>query len=327
MNRPGNWPVPHRSEGVVDMKLDQKIQLERLERAEQLSRTEQAELLADSEAQALLKENAGLAGVRLAGHDEPAPPRRAVLNRVLAVAGNRRNPMEHTMSTISRIFADKPWYARAGLAAALVAALATLALLLPTDGKSPAAPAWAATDGYLLHFDMGTVPISDDGVSQQDPELEARINEVLTAIQEFGEANPQDDDPQSVHVKVMVKEGNAIVEVSLLNADKARLEEIQAFLADNPGLPVPSVIPATWYGDDEKKLTGEDQLTISLQEHAFSFPSGATAEEMEAAINAWLAEEFPGMNMRAVVTIDETAEGLQRITINSLQAGEEPAEK
>ena len=292
------------------MKLIERIQLERLTRAEQLSRAEQAELLANPEAQALLKENAALSGLGWQGY-QTAPNREALLTQAMAPATPQEEPK---MTMINRMFAGKSLVIRLALGSGLVLALIALTLFGPF-GSSPVSTAWAATDGYVLHFDLGPV------APGADADLKAKIDEIQGVLRDFQDARKQEDadaKPLKVAMKVMV-EGSAVLEMAIIDDEGAvqasLMEELAAYYAEQPGMPVPTLQPTTWFFDDlANDPFAKDQVTVTLNNRSFSFPASATKAEMEHALNEWLAQEFPDAGMRAEITI-ETDGGERKIMV------------
>lgn len=288
------------------MKLTEKIQLERISRVEQLTRAEQAQLAADPEAQALLKENAALDGVHwLKGGETPS--RGLLLARAVQAVDDPQEPKEHKMTLINRMFAGKSMITRAAMAGGLVVALLALALFGPFGG-SPVSTAWAATDGYVLHFDLGPVTADDAG----NAALNEKVQAIEGALREFEETRKAADGeamPLEIAINVKTDNGTAALEMAIMDEagtlQEGLMEELRAFYAGKAELPQPAMQPTTWYFDDLTDPFAEDQLTVNFNGHTFSFPHSAGEEAIEEALNRWLAVEFPEAGMKADITMTQ----------------------
>jgi|GEM_PF-2592794 len=275
------------------MKLTERIVAERITALSQLTAAEQAAVRADPALGRLIEENRALAAL---GPQAPAPARQAMLAGTYRAATETK---EHSMSLLARTFAGKKWYAQAALAAVLVLAFAVIAIVVPHEQS------WAKTEGFMLVYDLGTIAEQPPHGPGDHPVL----NALQDAVRAWGEQRDEDGAAEPVKVAISVKIENEHVQVFLgvLNSDEDWLESLKAALADVPGLPAPTVQPATWFLDPEN-FDPAGGLTLKVDDHHFSFPPGASEEEIEATITEWLAEQHPGTPVEVDVTIHDEGE-------------------
>lgn len=284
------------------MKLTERIVAERITGLSQLTAAEQAIVRADPALERLIEENRALAAL---GPQTPAPARQAMLASTYRAATETK---EYSMSLLARTFAGKKWYAQAALATALILAFAVLFVILPQDQS------WAKTDGYMLVYDFGTVADDPEGCAAEQPVLD----ELQTALRAWSEQRDQDgaEEPAKVLLSVNIDNGHMQVSLGVLDSDEDWLDSLTAALAEVPGLPEPTIQPATWFMDG-KKCDPADGLTLMLMGHHFSFPPGATEEEIEAKINFWVQENHPDTPVEVDVTIDDQG-GKRRLEVKVL---------
>lgn len=279
------------------MNLKQKIILERVTKPEQLSPAEREQVHADRRLAQLIAENRGLAG--LSPTAQPVPDREAMLGRVHHELENRK---ETRMTLISRLLAGKPWYVQAAAAVALLLALGAVTLL-------PRGTSWASSEGYALVFDFGQVSSADEELPSKD-EIMERLSVLEDALKDWKDnraTQGEDDlDANCLMLNVNVDQERLTATLGLVTADDELLEELRVALADVAGLPEPTVTSATWFYD---KLGGPPDcgagIILSLKDHRFAFPPGATEQEIEGQINAWLKAENPEGNEQVDVVITQ----------------------
>jgi len=335
------------------MKLEHKLYLAGSQDAVRLTEEESRQLQSSPELQAVLSETEAL---RRPGADVAEPPsREALLARVYA---NVETTQEKEMKLIYRLFSGKPAAMRLALAAALVLALLALSLLLPRAVLTPggmavlggAQAAYAATEGYILVFDFGDAepaslqPIIDQltatmrafqeahNIPQQTGgrEIKVGVTETRSEVRieehvDDAEAGDRAEQPtQSEH-----RSNRAIAFVAL--PDASLLDELKAELAKIPGLPEPRVIDATWFSEHGLALPGDDGIKLQMGMggdalHSFNFPKDATKEEIEQAINAWLAQNEPDKHYTVTVT-EQVVDGKTQLQVKIDDAQTEDSEK
>lgn len=290
------------------MKLTERIVAERITGLSQLTAAEQAIVRADPALERLIEENRAFAAL---GPQTPAPARQAMLASTYRAAAETK---EHSMSLLARTFAGKKWYAQAALATTLILAFAIVAVIVPHEQS------WAKTDGYMLVYDFGTVAAGSDGCADAQPVLD----ELEAAVSAWGKQRDDDsaEQPAKVAISVNIENGNMQVFLAVLDSDEDWLDSLQAALADVAGLPEPTVQPATWF-TDAKNFDPAGGLTLKIEDHFFSFPPGASEEEIEATINAWMAENHPDTPVDVDVTIDEQG-GKRRLEVRLLLKETDP---
>jgi hypothetical protein len=282
----------------------------------------QAAAETDSGFQAGLKENRALS---MLGAALPAPPERA---RMLDAACREGEDIkESSMNTITKALTHPHPALRAGLALALVLAVVALSMLLPRqNGLLPGfTPAYAAADGYVLLYVFEC---------ESPEQIQPLVDQLIARVKEFKlahnlpstEPQKQKKELRGCKIKLEKRDTNeggsgaapeqakkcrAMLAINL--EDKSLLEELRSELESIPGLPEPQITEATWFMENNEpgSCEGGDQITLDLGDkaHTFSFPAGAGAEEMKAALTAWLAENEPGMKFNVIVEQNKDAEG------------------
>ncbi len=222
--------------------------------------------------------------------DAPAPAREAMLRKTYRAVDDVE---ESRMTPIANLFSGKRWYVQATIAVVVLAVVATFWLV-------PQEPGWAQMDGYMLQLDFGPVGDCEGDIMAQPP-----MSEVHGVLKQFKADNFAEDEEAKVMLNAMVKDGNLTVTISFVSDDENSEEllgKLQEALSAVPGMPAPSIVPSTWYCDDGKPCFGSG-LNLDISGHMFNFPEGATEEEIEAAVNDWLAVEYPGSTAKADVDI------------------------
>jgi hypothetical protein len=225
----------------------------------------------------------------------PAPAREAMLRETYRAVDDVE---ESRMTPITNLFSGKRWYVQATIAVVLLAVVATFWLV-------PQEASWAQMDGYMLLFDFGAVSSSDGDIMANPP-----MSTLSDALKQFKAEHFEEGDGAKLMLNAMVEDGNLTVTVSL-TADADNLEvlqhELQEVLTATAGLPTPTVVPSTWFGDKDAPGFG-CALDLDLNGHRFNFPDNATEEEIEAAIISWLESEHPGAEAEVDATIEQVGE-------------------
>lgn len=309
------------------MKFIHQLYLRRVTAPEQLSEAERAQLAARPELREAVDGQRALASLQ--GAVPPAPSRKAMLAQVYERAAASK---EKPMTLFSRMFAGRPWYVRLAFACLMLLALLALGLLLPSRNhpQPGPAPAYAATDGYMLIYDFGAEKLEDvqptldqlkqtvsqfkqeHGLQQEDATWQSRVGVIAKQVQSSSNTNhgaaggAQPD--QAAPSLCMGGEADRIVCFVTLE-DSALLKELSERLKSIPGLPEPQIVASTWFAAQGLPLPGEDGIRIALglngKQHMFTFPATATEAEMEQAINDWLAANAPEIHYSVDVKVTE----------------------
>jgi hypothetical protein len=289
-----------------------EILLSRAEGVEQLSDAQLELLSRKPELASALRENRALG--ELAAAQPPAPSRAAVLAAAYEQSGRATNHVEDKMSLLNRAFGGRPWYFQAAAAMLLIAGLFALATLLP-----PAQKSYAAQNGFVLQYDLGTVATPDENTDPRDQD--ARLKEVERVISEAEKAAKEKakadgvDLKTGINVNVRNANGQLTLIVAVATENQELLDSIKSGLAGIPGMPTPTELPATWFSADGTQPGADGGISLAVEDHFFSFGPGITAEEAERTINEWLDKNKPGHKATVKIERSTGADGEERVEI------------
>lgn len=271
--------------------LKERIYAERIVDLSKLTPDERAIVEVNPALMQAMRENQAMQSMQ---PDAPAPAREAMLRAAYRAADD----VEEPRMTLTSIFAAKRWYVQTAIAVVLLAVVVGFWLIPQETG-------WAQVDGYMLQLDFGSIADCEGDIMAQPP-----MSELHGVLKQFKADNFTDGDDAKVMLNAMVKDGNLTVTISLVSNDENSeelLSKLQEALSTVPGLPTPSVVPSTWFGD--KDMTGFGcSLDLDFNGHRFNFPDSATEEEIEAAILSWLESEHPGAEAEVDATIEQVGE-------------------
>ena len=254
---------------------------------EQLAPADRKLAQADPGLTALIQENAALG--RITEAIPAAPPWENLRTEVI---NDYQGHKENAMTTIYRLMSGQKWYIKLAFSLALCAGVLALSLVLPRAGSiNPVAPAWAASDGYILTYDL-PVPTCPPG---EDPLLNG-INEAVQAWTDDYRANAAPDAPEAqVMLRIEISmcdendPGTLTLSVMALNLGYEDMESLRATLAEQAGVDEPLIEESTWFMDE--KMTNPDFVSVTMNGRTFNFPPGATEEEMETLLTEWIKTE------------------------------------
>jgi len=301
----------------VNESLKERIVLSRITDLSELTERERATAESDDEITELMGEN--LALEKLASQASLAPDRAEMVSRAKARLNFETSEVTF-MGFLRSFFFGKRWYFKFAGIAAIVALFLAVGVMLPAKSS------FAATNGYLLVFDLGAIPASDN-TEQATENANAICKKIQDALKAWEDAHKAEVEAYKAEgkckllISVNINNGEGQAMVGLLGGDDKALESLKVALAEVPGLPEPTISDATWFAKagDSPELGG---LVIDVHGHIFTFPESATEEEIESTINAWLAENKPGATADVEVVIEE-ANGERRVEIRIEMHGED----
>jgi hypothetical protein len=193
---------------------------------------------------------------------------------------------------INRIFAGRSLPARLALGTGLLALLAATVVLLPRTS------AVAASEGFILSYDLADNPTADRAV-----EL---IRSAVAGIEQAGlpegsavnlRTEPAlDAAGRPAGIKALIEAtGDTELEAALTSAVGAI-----------PGIPGADRAVGVWFGTGTKPLQQQGtHLTFTFKDTTtvFTFPLGTSAGAMEQAIGNWLTRNDPSNVYRVSVTL------------------------
>jgi len=293
------------------MSLKDRILQENITSLGQLPPAERELVQADPGLTAMIKENAALGKLT-----EEIPAQPPWENLRTDVIQEYTQPKENAMTLVSRLMNGRSWYARAAIAALIVTGLFALSLLLPRAGSiNPVAPAWAATDGYILSYYLP----APAGNCQDDPLLKA-VSETVKGWKSASseELAGAEGEEYKIMLRIEIEKqspedtGTLKLSVMAVNLSYEQMEALGAELTEKAGLPEPLIEESTWFHD--KELQNPDCVSVTFNNRTFNFPPGASEAEMEELLTKWLHDEHEGFKGSVDVEIEEI-DGKNQINI------------
>lgn len=274
----------------------------------------------------------------------PPPDRQRMLAGAYAASESDQKETTMIPNPIFKLFAGHSAGPRIAWGGALLIAVLALSLVLPRGGGiNPVASAWAASDGFVLTFDFGpgstpeqAQPILDE-LHRVVREFKAKHNLPAEQAQRFATHSDRrvvkkvERHGDSAPVETREEESRVIAMIALPSSEL--LAELEAELAQIPGLPAPSNVNATWFSANGLPDPNKPGIHLALsldnadgsatEPHMFYFPEDATEADVESSINDWLAENRPGINYTVDVTLKRAGERLElSVNINGKSADE-----
>jgi hypothetical protein len=295
------------------MNLREKLLLDRITDPRELSEAEQQELRADSGLAAIISHNRALAED---GSAPAAPMRQAMLASVYSSA-ERLRPEEHReihMNWFSRITSGQSLPVKFALGFAAVACFALLTVFFAL--VRPEGPSLAATNGYVLKF-SGDLTMGDDELKRLADEVQAEVKRIK---EEYAKTDPSVLEKKNVVMRIEARKDSDTgplkfeIVLGLIGENEGLLKALQEGLSGVAGLGTPEVVPNTWFSPDGADLSGSGiniGLNLDGQDRQFTFPEGASEEEIEETLRGWIAEQHPGTDCTVDVTIKRDGDHVQ----------------
>jgi len=146
--------------------------------------------------------------------------------------------------------------------------------------------------------DLNEIVMQIDEVSTID------LSEIETVIDEFKTIRI-DKDGTPIDIETQIVDGELITSICVVGDDVEAIDELKIVLSETmTNLPDPEVTTSTWFYDKgSAEMVVDGGMAISVMGNYFTFPDGASTEEIQAELDSWFKEHHPDSGISTSIKV------------------------